>query len=62
VRIRPERRTASERLKIRGDMFPARKRRRLDGFSLIELLIVIAIILIILAVALPKLTNARRYA
>jgi type IV pilus assembly protein PilA len=32
------------------------------GFSLIELLIVIAIILIILAVALPKLTNARRYA
>jgi prepilin-type N-terminal cleavage/methylation domain-containing protein len=33
-----------------------------SGFSLIELLIVIAIILIILAVALPKLTNARRYA
>jgi prepilin-type N-terminal cleavage/methylation domain-containing protein len=43
-------------------MFPALKRRRPNGFSLIELLIVIAIILIILAVALPKLTNARRYA
>ena len=43
-------------------MFPDRKRRRSNGFSLIELLIVIAIILIILAVALPKLTNARRYA
>ena len=38
------------------------KRRRKGGFSLIELLIVIAIILIILAVALPKLTSARRYA
>jgi prepilin-type N-terminal cleavage/methylation domain-containing protein len=37
-------------------------RRRTGGFSLIELLIVIAIILIILAVALPKLTSARRYA
>jgi len=36
--------------------------RRTEGFSLIELLIVIAIILIILAVALPKLTSARRYA
>jgi type IV pilus assembly protein PilA len=35
---------------------------RSSGFSLIELLIVIAIILIILAVALPKLTSARRYA
>jgi type IV pilus assembly protein PilA len=46
-------------------MFPRvqnRKSRRKFGFSLIELLIVIAIILIILAVALPKLTNARRYA
>jgi prepilin-type N-terminal cleavage/methylation domain-containing protein len=43
-------------------MFPDRKRRRANGFSLIELLIVIAIILIILAVALPKLTNARRFA
>jgi type IV pilus assembly protein PilA len=43
-------------------MFQNRKRRRQGGFSLIELLIVIAIILIILAVALPKLTNARRYA
>ena len=39
-----------------------RIRRRKRGFSLIELLIVIAIILIILAVALPKLTNSRRYA
>ncbi|PWU00136.1 MAG: pilin, type IV [Terriglobia bacterium] len=36
------------------------KRRR--GFSLIELLIVIAIILIIVTVALPKLNNATRYA
>ena len=36
-----------------------RKRR---GFSLIELLIVIAIILIIVTVALPKLNNATRYA
>jgi prepilin-type N-terminal cleavage/methylation domain-containing protein len=38
------------------------RRRRTAGFSLIELLIVIAIILIILAVALPKLQNARRFA
>ncbi|MEP6716185.1 MAG: prepilin-type N-terminal cleavage/methylation domain-containing protein [Terriglobia bacterium] len=43
-------------------MFPDRKRRRMAGFSLIELLIVIAIILIILAVALPKLTSARKFA
>jgi prepilin-type N-terminal cleavage/methylation domain-containing protein len=46
-------------------MFFVQKRsrfRRNAGFSLIELLIVIAIILIILAVALPKLTNARRFA
>jgi len=43
-------------------MLPDRKRRAQAGFSLIELLIVIAIILIILAVALPKLTSARRYA
>jgi type IV pilus assembly protein PilA len=45
-------------------MFPVRnnRKRRNAGFSLIELLIVIAIILIILAVALPKLTSARRYA
>jgi len=43
-------------------MFPVRTRNRNSGFSLIELLIVIAIILIILAVALPKLQNARRFA
>ena len=43
-------------------MLPERKRRLEAGFSLIELLIVIAIILIILAVALPKLTSARKYA
>ena len=36
--------------------------RRRRGFSLIELLIVIAIILIILAMALPKLNNAKMYA
>jgi len=35
--------------------------RREFGFSLIELLIVIAIILIILAVAMPKLSRARMY-
>ena len=38
------------------------QRRRTRGFSLIELLIVIAIILIIVTVALPKLNNATRYA
>lgn len=43
-------------------MLPIRYRRRRGGFSLIELLIVIAIILIILAVALPKLANARKFA
>jgi type IV pilus assembly protein PilA len=36
--------------------------RNRRGFSLIELLIVIAIILIIVTVALPKLNNATRYA
>ena len=40
-------------------MFDLRRRR---GFSLIELLIVIAIILIIITFALPKLTRARMYA
>ena len=39
-----------------------RKYRRVAGFSLIELLIVIAIILIILAMALPKLNKARMQA
>ena len=39
-----------------------RKYRRIAGFSLIELLIVIAIILIILAMALPKLNKARMQA
>jgi type IV pilus assembly protein PilA len=39
-----------------------KKTRREFGFSLIELLIVIAIILIILAVAMPKLQKSRMYA
>jgi type IV pilus assembly protein PilA len=38
------------------------KRRNSKGFSLIELLIVIAIILIIATIALPKLNRARMYA
>lgn len=38
------------------------RNRQRRGFSLIELLIVIAIILIIVTVALPKLNNARRFA
>ena len=37
-----------------------RRRNKRGGFSLIELLIVIAIILVILTVALPKLNNAVR--
>jgi type IV pilus assembly protein PilA len=41
-------------------MFPLSKRRR--GFSLIELLIVIAIILIIIMIAAPRLSRARMYA
>jgi type IV pilus assembly protein PilA len=39
-----------------------KKTRREFGFSLIELLIVIAIILIILAVAMPRLSKSRMYA
>lgn len=39
-----------------------RMSRRQAGFSLIELLIVIAIILIILAIALPRLGKARMFA
>ena len=38
------------------------RRRRPNGFTIIELLIVIAIIMIIAAVAIPKLTQARRTA
>jgi type IV pilus assembly protein PilA len=38
------------------------RNRQRRGFSLIELLIVIAIILIIVTVALPKLNKARMYA
>jgi type IV pilus assembly protein PilA len=41
-------------------MFNRQRRRR--GFSLIELLIVIAIILIIITIALPKFTSAQRFA
>ena len=38
-----------------------RKQRRLGGFSLIELLIVIAIILIIITIAVPKYNRTQMY-
>ncbi len=41
---------------------PINRNRRRLGFSLVELLIVIAIILIIAAIAVPKLTRTRMYA
>ena len=43
-------------------MLSTRAKRRSGGFSLIELLIVIAIIIIILAIAVPKLGSARMQA
>lgn len=41
---------------------PSRRERRTRGFSLIELLIVIAIILIISAIAIPRITSTKRMA
>jgi type IV pilus assembly protein PilA len=46
-----------------GMLLPLRKRRAFQrGFSLIELLIVIAIILIILSIALPQMSKSRMHA
>ena len=65
--IPSKRTTGMLRHKIKENMFSQILRRRAShnrraGFSLIELLIVIAIILIILAVALPRLGKARLFA
>lgn len=48
---------------MNGMVLPLRKRRASQrGFSLIELLIVIAIILIILSIALPQMSKSRMHA
>jgi type IV pilus assembly protein PilA len=48
---------------MNGMVLPLRKRRTSQrGFSLIELLIVIAIILIILSIALPQMSKSRMHA
>lgn len=45
-----------------AESYERRKRNKEAGFSLIELLIVIAIILIILSVALPQMSKSRMHA
>lgn len=47
---------------MNGMVLLSRKRRSQRGFSLIELLIVIAIILIILSIALPQMSKSRMHA